>query len=109
MVVLINNKDNVDEKVIQTKNSLHVFERIFIERMRRSGTNNNGHPGGPSEFHFDVPQIPIWHNNSMQPPIHLHLLPTGSHTGLDPLMNNPVDQLDRKFNQFQSKIILLSL
>lgn len=76
--------------------------------MRRSGTNNNGHPGGPSEFHFDVPQIPIWHNNSMQPPMHLHLLSTnlnGSHTGLDPLMNNPADQLDRKLYQYQSEKI----
>lgn len=79
--------------------------------MRRSGTNNNGHPGGPSEFHLDVPQIPMWHNNSLQPPMHLQLLPTnlnGSHTGIDPLMNNPGDQLDRKLNNHQQKKIFFA-
>ncbi|UJR35265.1 hypothetical protein I4U23_028029 [Adineta vaga] len=68
--------------------------------MRRTGTHNNGHPGGPSEFHLDIPQIPIWQNNSMPPPppIHLQLLPTninGHHTGLDHLMNNGGEQLDQ--------------
>jgi hypothetical protein len=67
--------------------------------MRRSGAPNNGHPGGPSEFHLDVPQIPIWQNGSIQPPVHVQLLPTninGHHTGVDHLINNGGDQLDRK-------------
>jgi hypothetical protein len=73
-------------------------QRRREERMRRSGTNHNGHPGGPSEFHLDVPQIPIWHNGSIQPPIHVQLLPSninGHHTGVDHLMNNGSDQLDQ--------------
>ena len=66
--------------------------------MRRSGVHNNGHLGEVSEFHLDVPQMPIWHNGSM-PPIHVQLLPTnmnGHHGGVDHLMNNGGDQLDRK-------------
>jgi hypothetical protein len=68
--------------------------------MRRSGVPNNGHlSGGASEFHLDVPQIPIWQNGSIPPPIHVQLLPTnmnGHHTGVDHLINNGGDQLDRK-------------
>jgi hypothetical protein len=72
---------------------------LFLERMRRAGTNNNGHPGGPSEFHLDVPQIPIWQNGSIPQPVHVQLLSTnmnGHHTGVDHPMNNGGDQLDRK-------------
>jgi hypothetical protein len=67
--------------------------------MRRSGTHNNGHPGGPSEFHLDVPQIPIWPNGSIPQPVHVQLLSTnmnGHHTSVDHLINNGGDQLDRK-------------
>ena len=64
----------------------------LIERMRRSGIHNNGHPGGPSEFHLDMPQMPMWQNG----PMHVQILP--SNIGIDPLMNNsPGDQLDRSY------------
>lgn len=68
-------------------------QRRREERMRRSGTHNTGHPGGPAEFHLDMLQIPIWQNGSMQPPMHVQLLP--HHANIDPLMNNPTDQLDQ--------------
>lgn len=70
--------------------------------MRRSGTHNTGHPGGPAEFHLDMLQIPIWQNGSMQPPMHVQLLP--HHANIDPLMNNPTDQLDRSFFVLQIHI-----
>ncbi|CAF0761458.1 unnamed protein product [Adineta steineri] len=75
-------------------------QRRREERMRRSGVHNNGHPGGPSEFHLDVPQIPIWQNNSIPPslPLHVQLLPTnmnGHHTNVDHLMTNGGDQIDQ--------------
>ena len=80
--------------------------------MRRSGVPNNGHPGEVSEFHLDVPQIPIWQNGSIPPPIHVQLLPTnmnGHHTGVDHLINNGGDQLDRKSSFSINQIIFYHL
>ena len=76
---------------------------LLLERMRRSGGQNSGHPGGISEFHLDVPSIPAWPSSSMPPPppppSHIQLLPTtinGHHIGTDHLMNGGSEQMDRK-------------
>ncbi|CAF1624600.1 unnamed protein product, partial [Adineta ricciae] len=85
----------------QQQRSQEQGQRRREERMRRTGTHNNGHPGGPSEFHLDIPQIPMWQNNPMPPPpppMHLQLLPTninGHPTDLNHLMNNGGEQLDQ--------------
>ena len=90
----------------------NLFFHTSIERMRRTGAHNNGHPGGPSEFHLDISQIPMWQNNPMPPPpppIHLQLLPTninGHPTDLNHLMNNGGDQLDRKFSLLVALIFI---
>lgn len=68
--------------------------------MRRTGMQNNGYTGETTEFHLDVPQIPMWQNNSLPPPIHVQLIPTnlnGHHTTMDHFMNNTGDQIDRMF------------
>ena len=89
----LKNKDNADVKV-HVRAWRQLFDRNFpLERMRRCGTQNNGHPGGNAEFHLDVPTLPIWQNNSMPPPppSHIQLLPTtinGHHIGNE--------QMDRK-------------
>lgn len=84
------------------KKSIHDVTDASLERMRRTGAHNAGHPGGPSEFHLDVPQIPIWQSNAMPPPmpLHMQLLPTtlnGHHAGIEHLMNSGGDQLDREY------------
>ncbi|CAF5074188.1 unnamed protein product, partial [Rotaria socialis] len=72
-------------------------------RMRRSAMHNNGYSGENSEFHLDMPQIPMWQNSSLPPPIHVQLLPTnlnGQHSSMDHFINNGGDQLDRKYFSF---------
>lgn len=96
----LKNKDNVDVKV-QVRASRQLVDRKFsLERMRRWGTQNNGHLGGNSEFHLDVPPLPVWQNNSMPPPpSHIQLLPTtinGHHIGNEHLINSGNEQMDRK-------------
>ncbi|CAF5215337.1 unnamed protein product, partial [Rotaria magnacalcarata] len=61
-------------------------QRRREERMRRSAIHNNGYSGENSEFHLDMPQIPMWQNSSLPPPIHVQLLPTnlnGQHSSMD--------------------------
>ncbi|CAM4750007.1 unnamed protein product [Rotaria magnacalcarata] len=73
-------------------------QRRREERMRRSAIHNNGYSGENSEFHLDMPQIPMWQNSSLPPPIHVQLLPTnlnGQHSSMDHFFNNGGDQLDQ--------------
>ncbi|CAF0878359.1 unnamed protein product [Rotaria sp. Silwood1] len=73
-------------------------QRRREERMRRSGIHTNGHTGEASEFHLDIPQISMWQNGSLPPPIHVQLLPTninGHHTGIDHFINNGGEQIDQ--------------
>jgi hypothetical protein len=69
-----------------------------LERMRRCGNQSNGHLDGTSEFHLDIPPMPIWQNSSLQPS-HVQLLPTnidGHHSTAEHLINDANEQMDRK-------------
>jgi hypothetical protein len=86
--------------------SVHLIN-LFIERMRRYTTQNNGHPGGASEFHLDVPQMPMWQNGSIPPSMHVQLVPTNMN-GVDHLMNNVGDQIERKYFIYKSNLSFIS-
>lgn len=96
MADLINNsRDNVNVKVMVSLTFNWCSINVFVERMRRSLGQNNGHTGVTNEFHLDIPSMPVWSSS----PMHVQLIPTnlnGHPSGIDHLINTSADSIDRK-------------
>ena len=75
--------------------------------MRRCAGQNPESQGGSNEFHLDIAPVPMWHNSSIAP-VHVQLLPPNinghhhhhhhHHAGIEHLINNNGEQMERKYS-----------